>query len=120
MVSKRADYKARFVKVALVQLDRVEADVGVDAIEPGSERNRAPEGLPTLPCPSERFLDGVLGLVDRAQHPVAVDEQLAPIVAGLVSGWLGRFKGPSAIHCAHDRLDVLGSHGTTRTGILLL
>ena len=34
------------------------------------------------PRPEERLLHGVLGLVERGEHPVAVDVELAPVPLG--------------------------------------
>ena len=61
--------------------DRVHADVGRDAVEPSAER-LSREPLAAAPCPEERLLDRVLRLVERAEHPVAVDVQLAPMALG--------------------------------------
>ena len=61
--------------------DHVEADVGRDAVEPGAEQ-LALEPRAAAPRAQERLLDGVLRLVERGEHPVAVDVQLAPVALG--------------------------------------
>jgi hypothetical protein len=100
MVRTRANDMLRLGTVALTDLDRIQADVGGDAIEPGSKRNRAPEGMPPLPRASQGVLHGVLSLVDRAQHPVAVDEELVLMAGHLVPESLGRIQEHLAKHCA--------------------
>ena len=92
-----ADGMTRFDNVALSSLDRVETDVGGDAIKPRPERNGTPEGLPALPGASQSLLDRVFGLMHRAQHPIAVDEQLAPVLGRLLSEGLGRIQQHSVI-----------------------
>ena len=62
--------------------ERVEADVRRDPVEPGADQRAAVERLARPPRPQERLLDGVLGLVERGQHPVAVDVELAPVSLG--------------------------------------
>ena len=60
----------------------VEADVRRDPVEPGPNERAAVERLARPPRPQERLLDGVLGLVERGEHPVAVDVELAPVSLG--------------------------------------
>ena len=64
---------------ALAPLDGVEADVGGDAIQPGPHRGATLVPLGRPPRPQQRLLHGVLGLVHRAQHPIAVTGQLRPV-----------------------------------------
>ena len=64
--------------------DQVEAGVGGDPVEPGPERRPALEGLPAPPGPEERLLHGVLGVLERPEHPVAVDVQLTAVALGQV------------------------------------
>ncbi len=61
---------------------RVEADVRRDPVEPRPEQGAAVEPLAAAPRPEHRLLDRVLGLVERGQHPVAVDVELAPVALG--------------------------------------
>src|SRR5262249_14202631 len=62
--------------------DRVEAHVGRDLVQPGPELRVTLEPLPAPPRPQVRLLHGVLGLVERRQHPVAVHVELAPVPFG--------------------------------------
>src|SRR5437763_1863079 len=54
-----------------------QAHVGGDAIEPGAERGARLEALELSPGPEERLLERVVGIVERAEHPVAMDVELA-------------------------------------------
>ena len=58
---------------------RVEADVGGDAVEPGPQRGAALETVERLPGPYERLLHGVVGVEGRAEHAVAVAGQLTAV-----------------------------------------
>ena len=60
---------------------QVEADVGGDAVEPRAVLHLAFEALAAAPGAQERLLHGVLGVVERRQHPVAVDVELAAVAA---------------------------------------
>ena len=59
--------------------DHVQADVRGDLVQPGPEQRAAIEAVAGAPGPKERLLHGILGLVERGEHPVAVDVQLAPM-----------------------------------------
>nr|BFE69445.1 hypothetical protein GCM10020092_027460 [Actinoplanes digitatis] len=59
--------------------EQVQAGVGGDPVQPGPERRPALEGLPPPPGAQERLLHGVLGVLERPQHPVAVHVQLPPV-----------------------------------------
>src|SRR5262249_21303784 len=59
-------------------LDRSQARVGRDPVQPGAHRRAALEAVERAPRPQIRLLDQILGLLGRAQHPVAVSQQLAP------------------------------------------
>ncbi len=48
-----------------------------DLVEPGAKRALALEPRQSAPGAHQRFLESVLGVVDRAQHPVAVRVELA-------------------------------------------
>ena len=52
------------------------------SVQPGADERAAVERLARPPRPQERLLDGVLGLVERGEHPVAVDVELAPVSLG--------------------------------------
>ena len=59
--------------------DRVEAGVGGDAVQPGPQRRAALEAGPGAPRLGERLLHEVLGVLEVAEHAVAVHPQLAPV-----------------------------------------
>jgi hypothetical protein len=58
---------------------RVQAGVGGDLVQPGPEPGAALEAPAPPPGAQEGLLDQVLGLLERAEHPVAVDVQLAAV-----------------------------------------
>jgi hypothetical protein len=64
-------------------VERVEAGVRRDLVEPGTQRRAALELLAPAPGAQERLLHEVLGLLQGARHPVAVDVQLAGVAAHL-------------------------------------
>jgi hypothetical protein len=57
-------------------LEDPEGGVGRDPIEPGSERRAPVIRLAAAPGAEEGVLDGVLGVLERAEHPVGVHLQL--------------------------------------------
>jgi hypothetical protein len=59
--------------------EQVEAGVGGDPVQPGSKGRPPLEGLPPSPGAQEGLLHGVLGVLERSQHPVAVHVQLSPV-----------------------------------------
>jgi len=59
-------------------LDRPQAGVGGDAVQPGPQRRAALEPVPRPPGAQQGLLQHVLGVVHRAEHPVAVREQFWP------------------------------------------
>ena len=59
--------------------EQVQAGVGGDPVEPGPERRASLEGLAPAPGAQEGLLHGVLGVLERPEHPVAVHVQLAPV-----------------------------------------
>ena len=78
--------------------DHVEADVRRDPVQPRTER-APPRTVAAAPRPQERLLHGVLRLVERGEHPVAVDVQLAPVALGEL-GEGGLVLGDRAGHAA--------------------
>ena len=74
---------------ALLALEVGEADVGGDPVQPGADRRPALERVVGLPCAQVGLLDHVLGLVDRAGHPVAVRDELASVALGHLVELLG-------------------------------
>ena len=61
---------------AATAFDGSQARVGRDPIQPGAHRRTALEPVKRAPCPQIRLLNQVLGLLGRAEHPVAVSQQL--------------------------------------------
>ena len=59
--------------------DRLEAHVRRDPVEPGAERAAALEPCEAAPGPQERILERVLGIVQRAEHAIAVGLQRRPM-----------------------------------------
>ena len=67
---------------AAAPLDRGQAHIGRDPIQPSPHRRPALEPLIRPPRPQERLLDQVLGLIHRTHHPVTVSQQLTAEPAG--------------------------------------
>jgi len=61
---------------------RVEALVGGDPVEPRPHRGAPLEPGQAPPGGQQRVLHGVLGVLDGAEHPVAVHQQLPPVRLG--------------------------------------
>jgi hypothetical protein len=59
--------------------ERGQTDVRGDAIEPGPNERAAVESGPAAPRAHERLLHQVLGLLERAEHAVAMHEKLPSI-----------------------------------------
>src|SRR5437879_6257898 len=60
-------------------VEEIQARVRRDPIQPSPKRGAALETPAIAPRPQQRLLHQVLGLVERAQHPIAVHPQLPPI-----------------------------------------
>src|SRR5207237_7407679 len=85
----------------------VVAPAGGDLVQPGAQ-GRALLGKPAdaLPGGQHRLLDGVLGVGDGAEHPVAVHLQLPPVRPGQLPERLA-IPGPrpcEQIGCHHPAL----------------
>ena len=61
--------------------DQLETAVRRDPVEPRAQRAAALEAGQRAPCAQQRVLEGVVGVVDRAEHAVAVRVQLGPAAA---------------------------------------
>jgi hypothetical protein len=61
---------------------RVQAAVGRDPVKPGAHGRSALERLEATPGGQQCLLDHVLGVLHRAEDPVAVQLQLAPVGFG--------------------------------------
>jgi len=64
---------------------RVEAPVGGDAVEPRADRGASLEPAEALPGGQHRVLEGVLGVLEGSEHPVAEDLQLSAVRLGQLS-----------------------------------
>ena len=62
----------------LALADDVQAGVGRDPVEPAAQGPARVDRPQPPPRPQHRVLQRVLGVMGRAEHPVAVREQLAP------------------------------------------
>jgi hypothetical protein len=60
---------------ATALLDHAQAHVGRDPVEPRGERRARLEAADAAPRPQKRLLQCVVGVVDRAEHAIAVDVQ---------------------------------------------
>ena len=68
--------------VGAADAQRVEAPVGGDPVEPRAHRRAALEPVEALPGGQQRVLQRVLGVLERAEHPVAVHLQLPAVRLG--------------------------------------
>ena len=73
--------------------ERVQARVCRDRVQPGADAGPALEGLAPAPGLHQRLLHEILCVLDRPEHPVAMDLQLTPVA-------LGGFSKPGLIHGA--------------------
>src|SRR4051794_40646220 len=64
---------------------RVQAPVRGDPVEPRAHRGSVLEGLEPPPSRQQRLLNEVLGVLNGAEDPVAVDLQLPPVGIGELS-----------------------------------
>jgi len=62
--------------------DGVQAAVGGDAVEPRTQRRTTCEAAQAVPGRDQRLLEEVLGISQRAEHPVTVQVQLARVRTG--------------------------------------
>ena len=61
---------------------RIETSVGGDPVEPGADRGAPLEVSQALPGGQQRLLQGVLGVLQGSEHPVAVRLQLSAVRFG--------------------------------------
>src|SRR5262249_12255582 len=66
-------------KLSRTPAERVEADVGGDPAKPGSQRASPLVAGQRLPGPDHRLLKGILGVVKRAQQPLALGVEGRPV-----------------------------------------
>ena len=53
----------------------IQTDVRCDSVEPGPQRSAAIESVEALPGPDHGLLRRIIGIYDRAEHPVTVARQ---------------------------------------------
>jgi hypothetical protein len=71
--------RRELLRPPLRRAQHVEARRGHDAVQPGSRAGAAVERGPALPGAQQRLLHRVLGLLQVAEHAVAVHLELAPV-----------------------------------------
>src|SRR5213592_3877035 len=75
--------------------DRGEADVRGDGVQPGGELRARLVAVGTLPRAQQRLLERVVGVVERAEHPVAVEVERPPV-------WLDQERERPLVHRRRD------------------
>src|SRR5438874_665569 len=75
--------------------DRGEADVRGDGVQPGGELRARLVALGAFPGAQHRLLERVIGVVERAEHPVAVEVQCSPV-------WLDQERERLLVHRLPD------------------
>jgi hypothetical protein len=97
-------------------VEGVEASVGGDAVEPRPHRRPACIGVAAPPRTQERLLHELLGLLEGAEHPVAVQMQLAPVPLDTLTE-PGPVEHPQVIgHGGHGRCDgIVSEKSSPRT-----
>ena len=63
-------------------LQRRQAGVGGDAVQPGAHRRLSLESVVGFPGAQKRLLHQILGIVQRTGHPIAMGEQFTPVGLG--------------------------------------
>src|SRR6185503_3593683 len=79
------EHLARGRRLPWALVERVQAGIGGDLVEPGPEWGAARVRVPPAPRTQERLLDQVLRFLEGAEHAVAVDVQLAPVALDLLA-----------------------------------
>jgi hypothetical protein len=77
-----SDDVPRFRGASAGRTQHVEAPVGGDPVEPSAHRGAALESGESLPGCEQRVLERILGVVERAEHPIAVHLQFSPMRLG--------------------------------------
>src|SRR5436309_12313591 len=90
--------------------DRGEADVRGDGVQPGAELRARLVAVGAFPRAQHRFLERVVRVVERAEHPVAMEMERSPVWldqerkrllvhrrwdATRLADWAGRRRAPS-------------------------
>src|SRR5216683_4505969 len=81
--------------------DRGETDVRGDCVQPRAELRARRVAFGALPRAQHRFLNRVVGVVERAEHPVAVEVERPPV-------WLDqereRDRKSTRLNSSHDQI----------------
>src|SRR2546421_10988690 len=75
--------------------DRGEADVRGDGVQPGAELRARLVAVGAFPGAQHRLLERVVGVVERAEHPVAVEMERPPV-------WLDQERERLLVHRRPD------------------
>jgi hypothetical protein len=87
--------------------ERTQADVGGDRVQPGAELGAGLVAVGSLPSTDHRLLERVVGVVERAEHPVAVEVERLPV-------WLDQARERLLVHRRPDATRGAGSAGRRR------
>src|SRR5712691_7910176 len=87
--------------------DRGEADVRGDCGQPGGELGARLVAVGALPRAQHRLLERVVGVVERAEHPVAMEVERSPV-------WLDQERERLLVHRLRDATRLAGWAGRHR------
>src|SRR5438067_1347519 len=87
--------------------DRGEADIGGDGVKPGAELRARLVAVGAFPGAQHRLLERVVGVVERAEHPVAVEMERSPL-------WLDQERKRLLVHRLRDATWPAGWAGRRR------
>ena len=84
-------------------LDQAQAGVGGDPVQPRAQRAAAFEPRQPAPGAQQRFLERILRVGHRAEHPIAVSVELAPVGRdeALERRLVARLRGPECVRVIH-------------------
>jgi hypothetical protein len=75
----RVEHRRDLLRTASAGAERVQGAVRRDPVQPGAQGGAALEAVESTPGGQQRLLHRVLGVLQRAEHPVAVELQLAAV-----------------------------------------
>jgi hypothetical protein len=78
----RLEHGGHLLRSARAGAQRIQAPVGRDAVQPRAQRSSPLVAIEPAPGGQQRFLQQVLGVLQRADDPVAVHLQLVPVRVG--------------------------------------
>src|SRR5712691_10446110 len=87
--------------------DGGEADVGGDGVQPGGELRARLVAVGAFPGAQHRLLERVVGVVERAEHPVAMEVERSPV-------WLDQERERLLVHRLRDATRLAGWAGRHR------